>query len=186
LLLQAAGGGIASSASHQQKDPKVGNNIMVAGLAFQVFTLFIFMLLCVDFAIRSRRRFNSVGHAAFDQNEILASTRGSWQFKGFLAALTLATICIFWRSVYRVVELGEGWTGDLIRHQWLFVGFEGVMVIVACLALNVFHPAVSFKEGVSGAGGIGSRWRKSKKEVGSGSASTSDAEVSKNEHLTSA
>lgn len=91
--------------------------------------------------------------------------------------------------MYRVAELGEGWTGDLIRHQWLFVGFEGVMVIVACLALNVFHPAFSFKEGVEGLGGIGSRWKKSKKSIkevsgGSGSGSDGDAETTKIEHST--
>jgi hypothetical protein len=148
---------------------------MVAGLAFQVFTLAIFMALCIDFAIRTRRRFNAMGEAAFDQNPVFASLRQNWKFKGFLAALTLATICIFWRSVYRVVELGEGWTGNLIRHQWLFVGFEGVMVIVACVALNIFHPAFCFKEGVTGLGGIGSRWGKSKKEV-TPSGSASDVE----------
>jgi hypothetical protein len=169
--LQAAGGGLASTATHQGKSPNTGDNIMVAGLAFQVFTLFIFMVLCLDFALRTRRRFKAMGEAAFDQNPVFAALRRDWKFKGFLAALTLATICIFWRSVYRVVELGEGWTGDLIRHQWLFVGFEGVMVIVACLALNQFHPAFCFKDGVTGLGGIGSRWKKNKEVSASGSGS---------------
>jgi len=153
---------------------------MIAGLAFQAFTLLIFMLLCVDFAMRTHRRYRSMGESAFDQNPTLASVRGNWKFKGFLAALALATICIFWRSVYRCVELGEGWEGDLIRHQWLFVGFEGVMVIVACLALNIFHPAYCFKEGVLGAGGIRSMWgKKNKGDVNVSSGSGSDMEPSK-------
>jgi hypothetical protein len=59
-------------------------------------------------------------------------------------SLALATLCIFIRSVYRVVELSEGWTGHLIRQQWLFVGLEGVMVVVAVVALNSFHPAFCF------------------------------------------
>jgi len=59
--------------------------------------------------------------------------------------------------VYRVVELGEGWQGALIKRQWLFVGFEGVMVIVACFALNIFNPAFTFKEAMTGLGGIGSK-----------------------------
>lgn len=79
--------------------------------------------------------------------------------------------------MYRVAELAEGWTGSLIKKQWLFVGFEGVMVIVACLALNVFHPAVAFEKGMEGLGGIGSK-RKAKKVKGSveRSESNSDAE----------
>lgn len=46
--------------------------------------------------------------------------------------------------MYRVVELSEGWTGHLIRQQWLFVGLEGVMVVVAVAVLNAFHPAFCF------------------------------------------
>ncbi|TVY44651.1 Sphingoid long-chain base transporter [Lachnellula subtilissima] len=179
LLLQAAGGGLASAESHSNESPDTGDNIMVAGLAFQVLTLLIFMVLCVDFAIRTRRRYKSMGEDAFDQNPLYVSLRGSWRFKGFIAALTLATICIFWRSVYRVAELGEGWTGNLIRHQWLFVGFEGVMVIVACFALNIFNPAFSFKEAMNGLGGLGSKKRiaKQKNQEKAVSGSNSDVEA---------
>jgi hypothetical protein len=133
---------------------------MVAGLAFQVFTLGIFMTLCLDFFLRTLARHRQLGEAAFDPAFI--ALRADWKFRGFLGALALATICIFWRSVYRVIELAEGWTGDLIRRQNLFIAFEGVMVVVAVLALNAFHPAVCFKEGVEGAGGLGAS-RKAKK-----------------------
>ena len=154
---------MASVASHQNKSVKPGDNIMVAGLSFQVFTLLIFMILCLDFALRTRKRYKSMGEDAFDQNPVFAAMRNSIGFKGFLAGLTLATICIFWRSVYRVAELGEGWHGALIKRQWLFVGFEGVMVIVACFALNVFNPAFTFREAMTGLGGIGSN-RKMRKQ----------------------
>jgi len=138
---------------------------MIAGLATQVVTLFIFIILCVDFAIRTHKRYKSMGEAAFDQNPIFIQLRQGWRFRGFLIALTLATICIFWRSVYRVAELAEGWTGALIKRQWLFVGFEGVMVIVACLALNVFNPAFTFKEAMaSGLGGLGTKKKLRKQE----------------------
>ena len=151
---------------------------MVAGLAFQVLTLLIFMILCGDFAIRTRRRYKSLGEAAFDQNPHFVTLRHSKMFKGFLVALTLATICIFWRSVYRVAELAEGWTGSLIKRQWLFVGFEGVMIIVACLALNLFNPAFAFSEGVTGLGGLGSKkkMRKQKEKANEGSSNSSDVD----------
>jgi hypothetical protein len=163
---------------------------MVAGLAFQVFTLLIFMALCIDFGLRTHRRFKAMGTSALDQSPELAQLRHSRAFRGFLAALTLATICIFWRSVYRVVELAEGWTGELIRRQNLFIGFEGVMVVMACAALNAFHPVVCFRAGVEGLGGLGSK-RKAKgaemevrKEVkqgapegANGSGSNSDVEI---------
>jgi len=136
---------------------------MIAGLAFQVATLFIFMLFSIDFAINTYRRSKSLGASAFDQNPHFVALRSDWKFKGFLGALTLSTICIFWRSVYRVAELAEGWSGDLIGRQDLFIAFEGVMVVVAMLVLNLFHPALCFKEGIEGEGGLGSR-RKAKKQ----------------------
>jgi len=185
LLLQAAGGGIASAASHSNKSPTLGDNIMVAGLAFQVFTLLIFMILCIDFALRTKKRYAALGSSALDQNPLFVKMRHSLQFKGFLVTLILATICIFWRSVYRVVELGEGWTGHLIREQWLFVGFEGVMVIVACLALNAFNPAVMFREAMTGLGGLGTKKKMLKQQrekdtaERSPSGSASDAEAGK-------
>jgi hypothetical protein len=94
--------------------------------------------ICIDFALRSSR----ADAAALDPQ--FAALRSSRKFRGFLAALATATLCIFVRSVYRVVELSEGWTGHLIRQQWLFVGLEGVMVVIAVAALNAFHPAFCF------------------------------------------
>lgn len=148
---------MASVASHNNDPVATGDNIMIAGLAFQVLTLLVFMVVVADFAIHTRQRYRKLGASAFDQNAAARRLRGSWLFRGFLAALALATICIFWRSVYRVAELSKGWNGPLMFRQDLFIGFEGVMVIVAVLALNVFHPSVCFREMMDGQGGIGSK-----------------------------
>lgn len=73
--------------------------------------------------------------------------------------------------MYRVAELAEGWTGDLIKKQNLFIAFEGVMVVIACLALNFFHPSIMFKEAMDGLGGVGAgfkmgRFGRKKRESG--------------------
>ncbi|XXH05739.1 hypothetical protein Hte_012175 [Hypoxylon texense] len=146
LILQAAGGGLASAAFHTGKSTTKGDNIMIAGLAFQVFTLLVFIVLCGDFFLNVRRRHRALGSAALDQDPAMVAIRRSWMFKGFLAALTLSTVCIFWRSVFRVAELSHGWTSDLMGRQDLFVGFEGVMITVAVWALNIFHPSLCFGE----------------------------------------
>lgn len=136
---------MASVASHQDKSPNTGDHIMVAGLAFQVITLLLFQLLCLDFTIKTLRRMRAMGDAALDPKHALL--RGSAKFRIFLVALALATFCIFIRSIYRVAELSEGWNGALIRNQHLFIGFEGAMVVVAVLVLNLFHPGYCFREG---------------------------------------
>jgi hypothetical protein len=161
LVLQALGGGMASTASHQKKSVKPGDNIMVAGLSFQVFTLLIFMLVSTDFALRTWRRTKAMGtEAALDP--VYAKLRASFAFRGFVGALTLATLCVFIRSVFRVIELSEGWNGSLIKKQKLFIVLEGVMVTIAIVSLMLFNPAFCFREGVEGLGGLGSKRRQNK------------------------
>lgn len=149
LVLQATGGGMASVAANNNESVDTGDHIMVAGLAFQVLTLAIFILTCTDFAIRTRRRPQSAASTSISDNS-RTSLRSSAKFKGFLVALTLATGCIFTRSIYRVIELAQGWHGDLIANQRYFIVLEGVMVIIAVVALNVFHPGRCFREGYHG------------------------------------
>ncbi|KAF2843217.1 RTA1-domain-containing protein [Patellaria atrata CBS 101060] len=173
LVLQAAGGGYASARTHNDQDPTAGNNIMIAGLAFQVATLFVFILLSCDFAVRTHGRIRSLGRAqALDPAH--AKLRDSWAFKGFLVSLALSTLCIFTRSVYRVAELSEGWNGHLINTQRYFIGLEGACVIAAVLVLNAFHPGLCFKEGDTaerGCFGFGRRRNRGEKGGGSGAES---------------
>lgn len=150
LLLQAIGGAMASIASNNNESPDTGSHIMVAGLAFQVLTLAIFILICTDFAIRTLRNSRRSGALPTNNTTTTTSLRSSPKFKAFVAALALATICIFIRSIYRVIELAQGWEGELIKNQTYFIILEGAMVIIAVLALNIFHPGWCFREGYDG------------------------------------
>jgi hypothetical protein len=146
LVLQAMGGGMASAATHSGKSATTGNNIMIAGLSTQVATLTVFIALSADFAFTTMKRIRALGKTqALDQTH--AQLRASTKFKGFIVALTFATLCIFTRSVYRVAELSEGWTGHLISTQRYFIGLEGAIVAAGVLSLNAFHPGICFQEG---------------------------------------
>ena len=115
---------------------------MIAGLVFQVFTLLLFICLSIDFGLRVRRRSEKLGANALTQDPHLVAIRRSWPFKGFLIALGLATITVFWRCVFRVAELDEGWVGPVTFKQGLFIGFEGIMMVVTVAALAIFHPCL--------------------------------------------
>jgi RTA1 like protein len=54
LVLQSIGGGITST-SNDKTEEDTGLHIMVAGLAFQVFSLVLFMVLCAEFVYCVRR-----------------------------------------------------------------------------------------------------------------------------------
>lgn len=133
LVLQGAGGGMASVSTQNGGSAATGTNVMIAGLAFQVFTLALFMLLCAEYAFR-------VVTSGRQLNPTFAHLRDSKQFKGFLGMIAFATVCIQIRSVYRLIELSQGWEGALIAHENYFFILEGVMVIAAVLAMNIFHP----------------------------------------------
>lgn len=55
LVLQGAGGGIASTASDNRTTAQAGVNIMIAGLAWQVVSLSAFAFAAADYAIALRR-----------------------------------------------------------------------------------------------------------------------------------
>ncbi|KAJ5675618.1 hypothetical protein N7462_008515 [Penicillium macrosclerotiorum] len=150
LILQAAGGVVATVALQDNKSMTTGDNVMIAGLGTQVFTLLVFLVLAGDFAFSVyKRQRQMASNAVLPQDPTLVRIRGSWYFKGFMSALGLATILIFWRSVYRVAELNQGWTGPITFKQWLFVGMEPVLIAVAVWALCFFHPSLCLREAMS-------------------------------------
>lgn len=75
LVLQAVGGAIASS-TDDSSSLQAGINIMIAGLAFQVFSLFLFMCLCADFGYSAFRKQSNLDPAH-------ATVRNSTKFKSF-------------------------------------------------------------------------------------------------------
>lgn len=127
-----------------------GTDIMTAGLVWQVFTLLCFATLCFDFAVRVFYRSRKMGKTtALNQEEWAIAARQSRLFHLFLPALVLATVLIFWRCVFRVVELNDGFYGPVTFDQGLFIGFEGVVIVVSVYALAIAHPAICMGEAMS-------------------------------------
>lgn len=97
FLLQVGGGAIASSAS-SSGDPNrstIGNDIMMAGIIWQVITLSIFFLLAADFFRR----------AVFAQKETSSPQRSDVSdgrnFQLFIYGMVAAFFAIYIRCVYR-------------------------------------------------------------------------------------
>lgn len=110
LVLQSIGGALSSTSDGGSKTAVW---VSIAGLAFQVFTLCVFIALVVEYAVRYIRA--SKGAASL-----------STQFKMFSFFLALAILLILIRCVYRIDELSDGYNGPLIHDEGLFVGLEGV------------------------------------------------------------
>ncbi|KAH7356874.1 RTA1 like protein-domain-containing protein [Rhexocercosporidium sp. MPI-PUGE-AT-0058] len=138
LVLQALGGGIASTSDTKSAND-LGRNIMMAGLVLQVVSLTCFAIAASEFGFR-------VYKAKGQRNERYLSIVNTRLFKAFLIGLAVATITIFIRSVYRIAELSGGFNSHLFTDDEVsFMILEGVMIIIACFCLTVFHPAVCFQ-----------------------------------------
>lgn len=132
IILQAAGGGIASAAPDFYI-LEIGDNIMIACLATQVTTLMVFGVLAADYAYAVYKHHESLRPAT-------AELRRSWRFKESISALWVAYLRIQIRCCYRVAELCEGWGSATMRNEGLFIGLDSLHVGVAAVVLNVCHP----------------------------------------------
>jgi hypothetical protein len=57
-----------------------------------------------------------------------------------VTGLAVATIAILIRSLFRVVELRDGFQSKLAGNEVAFMVLEGGMIVVATICLTVFHP----------------------------------------------
>lgn len=134
----------------------LGTNILVAGLSIQVASLFFFAACSVEFLLRAKRHREK-------RNPEFATLVASKKFKIFLyctsyplslnpslpltplTALFLATALLFIRTVFRAIELSEGFAGELANNEVQFMVLDGVMVILACTCLSACHPGWGFQ-----------------------------------------
>ncbi|KAI1206553.1 RTA1-domain-containing protein [Annulohypoxylon truncatum] len=133
LTLQGVGGGLTTSSSGQNQ---AAVDLSLAGLSFQVFSMVVFCGLLADYMIRYSKRI----------------TRGitSTRLKLFLIFLTAAVLLILARCGYRVAELSNGYTGGLIHNEPLFIALDGVLIVLAVLALCIGHPGFIFSPSKTG------------------------------------
>lgn len=90
---------------------------MMAGLAFQVFTLLVFLALCLDYVIRLRQ---NPATRKPETRELRAGSR----FRLFVAALVVAFVAILVRCVYRIVEMAGGWRNAVMQDEASFIALD--------------------------------------------------------------
>lgn len=139
LVLQGAGGGIAATATNGSNEQQTGNNLMLAGIVWQVFTLLVFGFFVTDYALRAYKRRATLAPSAI---KLMATTR----WKVFICSLTLAFITVFMRCVFRIGEMAKGWGNPVMQDQTDFIVLDSVMITIAVLCLTIFHPGYTFPE----------------------------------------
>lgn len=140
LVLQAIGGGMAATAGEDRKRQHLGTDIMVAGICWQVVTLFVFAAVTAHYILKRHRAIKH-GHAL---SGYAAATMDDKRFKMFVFAVASAFVAVFVRCVYRIPELAGGWANHIMRDQTGYIVLEGVMIAYATFVQTVFHPGYCF------------------------------------------
>lgn len=120
-IVQVAGAALIGAAASNEKDPATANNILLGGLAFQVFAFFIFCV-CMGISLYRARKI------------VLAS------LKAFTAALCVATFLVYLRTCFRLAETAEGLESALATQEAYFGTLEFAPIVIAVVLLAVWHP----------------------------------------------
>lgn len=140
LVIQAIGGATASSAFQDGNDPTPGGNIMLGGIIIQMVAITVYSVLAAEFLWRFHKKDAIKGRTASGTMHLEIVPYKNVKY--MLLGLTLSTIFIFVRSIYRTIELADGWTGPIIKNEALFTLADGLMIVFAMFTIIIFHPAV--------------------------------------------
>ncbi|CAI7617860.1 unnamed protein product [Penicillium pancosmium] len=138
LLLQAAGGGVAAAAGKtDQAMLKAGDDIIIAGIAFQVATMAVCGLVALHFFWTVSRRGNGLeGEKDLETTTSVPRTR----MQLILGAEIFAYFTVIIRCIYRIPEMAGGWGNPLMQKESEFLVLDGMMIALACLSFTLFHP----------------------------------------------
>ncbi|GME86213.1 unnamed protein product [Ambrosiozyma monospora] len=138
IIIQAVGGASAALNLSDFTSSRPGANIMVGGLAFQVFSMSLFQFFWYNFLWRCYKERKYNGGAGF--NPDYDQIRQGKYFIHLLVAISAAVLLIYVRSIYRLIELCEGFAGTLATVEIYFMILEALMTALASLILTVVYP----------------------------------------------
>lgn len=108
------------------KSMTLGQHLVVLALIIQIISFGLFMVTGGIFHYHIARTPTPVSHQI------------NWQ--RYMYTLYAASILIFTRSIFRVVEFSGGNDGVLMRHEYLMYIFEGLLMWGVMVFFNVVHP----------------------------------------------
>ncbi|KAJ7453396.1 RTA1-domain-containing protein [Mycena latifolia] len=126
LIVQGVGGGMASSAV-DLAGANVGAHVMLGGIVFQFVAIIIFSTLASDFVLRYVR------DRSFRARDLTPRGALTPRLKLMIAALAFSTTALIVRSVYRTIELANGWDSRIIHTEVYFNVLDGGMVVLQIL-----------------------------------------------------
>ncbi|KAJ6259001.1 hypothetical protein Dda_5896 [Drechslerella dactyloides] len=126
FLMQGIGAGIISANVNGNGNlaaQERGSHIVMAGLIVQLVFFGFFTGAVVRFDLKTR------------------AGRPNAKWRVIVYCLYISCACILIRSIYRLIEFAQGWTGYLMSHEVYFWILETLPMFICLAVFNVFHPA---------------------------------------------
>jgi len=144
LVVQAIGGAKASQAAETNNDPKLGGDIMLYGIVVQLIgvTLFVactaelLVRFVLDKPIRRRWFFGKPADSTIEAEHKVIDSKTTLM----LLSVAFITILVYIRSIYRTIELSNGWDGRIIQNETYFNVLDAGAICLAMYTLNCLHP----------------------------------------------
>ncbi|CAJ2509928.1 Uu.00g058280.m01.CDS01 [Anthostomella pinea] len=128
FCVQGAGGGLLAVAKDVQGFNN-GQNVIIGGLFVQLAAFSVFVVV------------TSIFHRRMQKTPTVASQAVGVPWQRYLWVLYAASGLILVRSIFRVIEYLQGYSGSLQDAEyWLYI-FDAVPMFVSTVVLNVFHPS---------------------------------------------
>lgn len=121
-----AGGGMLARTGNI-KSIELGQNMIVGGLLIQIIGFGLFVITAALFHFRMQRDGTTRGYEV--------------PWKEHMFALYAISILILIRSIFRVVEYLQGYTGYLLSKEVFLYVFDAALMLSAMLILNWIHPS---------------------------------------------
>ncbi|WPH02303.1 Hypothetical protein R9X50_00516500 [Acrodontium crateriforme] len=125
-IVQIAGAANIGVSYSKMRDPSTANHILLAGLAAQVFSFFLFLIVLGLTLSKARA------------SPVLVN-------KSFIIALIVATLAVYLRTCFRLAETAEGLMHSLSTHEVYFGCLEFAPIVVAVYVLAYWHPGKYLK-----------------------------------------
>jgi len=120
---------MAGAAFSKGKDTATATTIMVTGIIFQLASTVVFVTLMESVLFRG-----------------LSTLQANRPLLKLAAATMLSVTCMVIRGIYRSMELLQGWRGYLITNERFCIALEGLLMAVAVIIFNFYHPGRLLRE----------------------------------------
>lgn len=110
-----------ASTADTQDEQDLGDNLMMAGISWQVAALAFFAAIAIVYVLQAKR---GMRHTPLSLGA--AATLKDTKFRLFALGVVTAWFTIIIRCVYRIIEMAGDGRNDIMQNEAGFIVFEGV------------------------------------------------------------